>query len=1346
MDTPRLTYDEYTVGWIAVLPCEIDAARLLLDHEHPDLPALRGDTNNYILGDMGGHNVAIAFPGAGRKGIASATDTATNIIRTFSKIRFGLLVGVAGGVPKLPSNKNTMKDIRLGDIVVGCPDRGTGGVIQLDSGKWLQPDKIDVQSHLNKPPIILLTAAEKLRGDLKFRKAKIETFIQSATDKAFELEMEEYAFPGRQNDRLFQSEHLHVTPEEDESCSQCLTDWEVQRSIRTSEKPAIHYGLIGSSNQVVRSADYRDQMQNLGILCFEMEAAGLMDTFPCLVIRGISDYSDSHKNKLWQPYAALTAGAYARDLLRVIQVIHVMETKIVMEVVQKLDAITDAVEGVGTNIVNAYNQGKYQIPFAREHRFYLCQASEEKREILRRQERDNDKFDKALNKLRDELLSTNEASVNLSQGSRQEPHPRTCTWLFNDSRFKKWIDEKFDTPILWLYGAPRAGKTVLCTAAIDHVKEMRGTESTIYAYVSDSAEFSPSQLLSNFALQLLDNLRKCKSCLHEPIDLQQFIGVSRKDDKEREKLVSHLIKALPATYIFIDGLDGADHYTVRQNSMSLASYERGRPEQNMKRVLNFLCTLTEQYSPKVRLWCSSQFDSTRRRAWMSNYEKLTLDFQLQLDDTKNDIANYLLECIEGTFPSLGRVKILRPLLLQVIKIQGSFSWARLLHDEIEQQPDTKSLMRLLEDEKLPGSINKYYEKHINRIKYRERGRVEPALWKIVLSLVMYAKRPLLKSEVIEAIAILRTESGDLDPDYKPRDDSVLNACHPLVKIITQRGEKENDPIITLHDGGVREFLEGSLELRSDHHTDDELVDAGIFRDTCIRYLTQPKYEKFLKKIDTGTFKTWETNEDIISHNLLGYCVKYWHQHFDTPSAESPPEAEIKKVKQLVESTHFATCVQVQSLVVEGHFAHRIDDITDQAASTKRVFPNWLLKSELFRQYSIFSSEWSELLQSGLTSNLNGELDRCIWMSLGHNHFLSSLPCRYESFIFATKDTEASNSSRCWIQKLSPNHEYITSCYFNTLNQSIEITHWSLGGSGNSSLQTLMFNRQDVSLDSYQLPCSAFIPLIPSLSCLEPPYSLSIFPNASVMRVGSKLFAGVCPEESSTVSKSISTLDDRIGNFWDDVNSRNDIMVVCRRRVPKASTWYKEPSLSRGLHVDTDTTDSDEYDSQASLPPFHEMQMGEDMMTMDIESAEESWSDSDGESNANSTAGSFSALLDAPNMDSEQNDANGENSMLDCNFSDSGSYSAGYASDHSGGGSYNETEASATDSASESDSLQSIVTCSQLSQDEDEAKIQALAPSLLAKYAMEIFLAADIFAKFADCLFVASVWAHAERGV
>ena len=56
------------------------------------------------------------------------------------------------------------------------------------------------------------------------------------------------------------------------------------------------------------------------MLCFEMEAAGLMNQLPCLVIRGICDYSDSHKNKLWQGYAALTAAVYAKILLSVISV------------------------------------------------------------------------------------------------------------------------------------------------------------------------------------------------------------------------------------------------------------------------------------------------------------------------------------------------------------------------------------------------------------------------------------------------------------------------------------------------------------------------------------------------------------------------------------------------------------------------------------------------------------------------------------------------------------------------------------------------------------------------------------------------------------------------------------------------------------------------------------------------------------------------------------------------------------------------------------------------------------------------------------------------------------------
>ena len=82
------------------------------------------------------------------------------------------------------------------------------------------------------------------------------------------------------------------------------------------DDPAIHYGLIASANQLMNGADIRDKLAvEKDVLCFEREAAGLMNHFPCLVIRGICDYCDAHKNKAWQGYAAMMAAAYAKGLL-----------------------------------------------------------------------------------------------------------------------------------------------------------------------------------------------------------------------------------------------------------------------------------------------------------------------------------------------------------------------------------------------------------------------------------------------------------------------------------------------------------------------------------------------------------------------------------------------------------------------------------------------------------------------------------------------------------------------------------------------------------------------------------------------------------------------------------------------------------------------------------------------------------------------------------------------------------------------------------------------------------------------------------------------------------------------
>ncbi|RYP20808.1 hypothetical protein DL767_009393 [Monosporascus sp. MG133] len=126
-----------------------------------------------------------------------------------------------------------------------------------------------------------------------------------------------FGYQGAEHDQLFEATYDH---ERGDTCDECDQDRVVERlPARTDSAPRIHYGNIASGNEVMKHGVTRDRIASEeGVICFEMEAAGLMDSFPCLVIRGICDYADSHKNKRWQPYAAATAAAFAKELLGVI--------------------------------------------------------------------------------------------------------------------------------------------------------------------------------------------------------------------------------------------------------------------------------------------------------------------------------------------------------------------------------------------------------------------------------------------------------------------------------------------------------------------------------------------------------------------------------------------------------------------------------------------------------------------------------------------------------------------------------------------------------------------------------------------------------------------------------------------------------------------------------------------------------------------------------------------------------------------------------------------------------------------------------------------------------------------
>lgn len=300
-----LSPENYNVGWICALPLELTAAIAMLDERHPSLQCSPGDDNSYVLGRVGDHNVAISSLPVGEVGTNSAAHVARDMLRTFRAINIRLLVGVGGGVP---SSKH---DIRLGDIVVSKPSKGHGGVFQYDFGKN-KASGFEKTGSLNAPPRKLLSAVTTLIGRHGHQgHSKIPDYLSPA--KNLDLP-KEIAYPAQEVDELFEPTYAHVG--NNMRCLNCDRRRLVPLNPRASTDPVIHYGNIASGNQVMQNVFIRDQLAaEHGILCFEMEAAGLMNDFGCLVIRGICDYADSHKNQVWQPYAAASAAAYAKELL-----------------------------------------------------------------------------------------------------------------------------------------------------------------------------------------------------------------------------------------------------------------------------------------------------------------------------------------------------------------------------------------------------------------------------------------------------------------------------------------------------------------------------------------------------------------------------------------------------------------------------------------------------------------------------------------------------------------------------------------------------------------------------------------------------------------------------------------------------------------------------------------------------------------------------------------------------------------------------------------------------------------------------------------------------------------------
>ncbi|KAF5561822.1 Pfs domain-containing protein [Fusarium phyllophilum] len=279
------------VGIICALPHELAAVRATFDQTLEKYKKVEGDANYYFIGKIAHHNVvATCLP---KMGTNHAASTAKDMRRSYNP-SLCLLVGIGGGVP---SEKH---DIRLGDVVVG------NSIVQYDFGSETEADFQIKDRVLQSSPSDVENLVSSLCSDPILIRSSIDHYLGEIIAKEG---MAHYCHPGHERDILVQC------------CSACRSARHPcnhfrEREQRTDSGVKVHYGRIASGNKVIKRAVFRDEIAaKHDVKCFEMEAAGIANTMPYLVVRGISDYCDGNKNDEWREYAAATAAAYARLLL-----------------------------------------------------------------------------------------------------------------------------------------------------------------------------------------------------------------------------------------------------------------------------------------------------------------------------------------------------------------------------------------------------------------------------------------------------------------------------------------------------------------------------------------------------------------------------------------------------------------------------------------------------------------------------------------------------------------------------------------------------------------------------------------------------------------------------------------------------------------------------------------------------------------------------------------------------------------------------------------------------------------------------------------------------------------------
>ncbi|KAJ5783115.1 Nucleoside phosphorylase [Penicillium paradoxum] len=868
---PKLKREDYTVAWVCILHTELLSARAMLDETHQLLPTPK-DQNSYTLGRMGEHNVVVVK--ATTAGRGEAATVATNLVRSFPKIRFSLVVGIGGGATNAPNVYGGTDDIRLGDVVVSEPKGDHGmGVFQYNlSGE--HEGGYYMGSHLNRPAQILISATGNLRGDHGLGDGSMQTFINEGIAKLQEFGNPHFRFPGREHDRLFRSDYNHQKGQI--TCDECDHSLTVDRGDRAL--PSVHYGLVASADVVMKSARVRDRMrQDHNVICFEMEAAGLMNNIPCITIRGISDYADTHKNDRWQPYAAMTAAGYAKDLLRIIPPEEVDGTELAAIFVELKQDITQ---------IKATN------------------------DITRR------------NMILDWITPLH---FHKKQRNLLESRFSTGKWLLNSDQFKHWVDGARWR--LHCYGLTGTGKTYLCAIIVNHLQKMFPLRPVLYIYLDDDpqAEQTPENLTGSLLKQLIQFDPSCEiPQLVEDHYARYGLEQSPSTEIKREAFET-LLEKYERTYLVVDGIENYSKSVceaVRDYPMYLVTKRQKisvlTTSQNYTERENTIqCNVCLRTDVALYFNCScedGQFDVCGEcrqeglRCPESHEGEMQcgeVEVQAEMDELEDYCRHQLNSVIQGpkatnepmderlnqapAFITSSNARYIsdKPNLLDIIArriaelAQGNFLVAKCSIEDFLQNDIAAATDQDLIDniQVIPyDSLVQHVRKKLESIKcHQSTGRTN-RLGQDALGLVYSAREHLTLKMLTHALA-LQSNTGLIEPCNLDKRVPILVACNGLLSI--DRGDEANSWLSFFHHSMWKVLSRIDHEILREAH--------AVMAKICLTYLKHPDALNHCEKAQDYPF--------------LPYASKYWGEHVKEACLKLEDSAQ-QDAFQFVHNTYY----------------------------------------------------------------------------------------------------------------------------------------------------------------------------------------------------------------------------------------------------------------------------------------------------------------------------------------------------------------------------------------------------------------------------------------------------------